>query len=374
MCEPGMGALKIAFVMRSNRLQMLNKYEQGLIASDFLYGFPMVQNAYPSAEIIELHSAVESWIDKAFERVERTLSHFFLFRIRLYRLLRMRKRLNKQQVLITNIDSIGMSIALLRVFGVLTCQQVHISQGLTNALEREGFSAIMLVRKCLSQFLTTLPEQFILLGKGAQESIISHGLRHPGKCRVIQFGVDDDFWKGAQAEGAENAYILSVGSDAGRDYQTLLQCHFELPLKIVTRQKVAPGTNTELLSDLDDKALRELYQKAFCVVIPLHDIPQPSGQSATLQAMHCGAPVVITRTKGFWNPEHFCDREHLLFVEPSNPKDLEESVHLLMKNNSFRQHITNHAELLVSEHYTSKNFGDSLVHCIRELESSLLSI
>jgi hypothetical protein len=46
--------------------------------------------------------------------------------------------------------------------------------------------------------------------------------------------------------------------------------------------------------------LLPLYQKAACVVVPLKESPQPSGQSVAMQAMMCGAPVVMTHTAGWW--------------------------------------------------------------------------
>ena len=46
--------------------------------------------------------------------------------------------------------------------------------------------------------------------------------------------------------------------------------------------------------------IRELYQDAFAIIIPLKDVFQPSGYSVTLQAMACGKPVVLTKTKGLW--------------------------------------------------------------------------
>ena len=49
--------------------------------------------------------------------------------------------------------------------------------------------------------------------------------------------------------------------------------------------------------------IRELYQDAFAI-IPLKDVFQPSGYSVTLQAMACGKPVVLTKTKGLWAPKY----------------------------------------------------------------------
>ena len=51
----------------------------------------------------------------------------------------------------------------------------------------------------------------------------------------------------------------------------------------------------------------------------MKDVPQPSGQSVTLQASACGRPVVLTRTRGLWDPEQLRDGENVLLVAARRP-------------------------------------------------------
>ena len=53
--------------------------------------------------------------------------------------------------------------------------------------------------------------------------------------------------------------------------------------------------------------------------MPVKDVPQPSGQSVTLQASSCARPVVLSRTRGLWDPDGLRDGENVLLVPPGRP-------------------------------------------------------
>jgi glycosyltransferase involved in cell wall biosynthesis len=77
---------------------------------------------------------------------------------------------------------------------------------------------------------------------------------------------------------------------------------------------------------VSDEGLRELYQTAACVVIPLKESLQPSGQSVAMQAMMCGAPVVITKTVGWWGSDVIRDGKEVALVSPDNAKELAKAI------------------------------------------------
>jgi glycosyltransferase involved in cell wall biosynthesis len=182
-----------------------------------------------------------------------------------------------------------------------------------------------------------------------------------GKVRCLQFGVDADFWcPGEETEAGSGPYLLSVGSDAGRDYQTLALAKLPLPVRVVTRLKLPDGRALLRWEASSDTDLRELYRGATAVMIPLHDISQPSGQSAALQAMACGKAVILTQTKGFWDPKGMHGGLHYLSVRPGNPSDWENAVRTLLETPALRVAIGHHARQRVLEAYQSHHYGDSL--------------
>ncbi|MCK9589890.1 MAG: glycosyltransferase, partial [Terrimicrobiaceae bacterium] len=145
----------------------------------------------------------------------------------------------------------------------------------------------------------------------------------------VWFGVDEEYWNPGPVVRTRNG-VLAVGNDGRRDYETLLKTATLLPevsFKIVTRISLGqdlPPNVKHLHGDwstdaVSDETLREFYRSAACVAVPLHESIQPSGQSVAMQAMMCGAPVVMTRTPGWWGAEVLRSGEHLLEVPPKNP-------------------------------------------------------
>ena len=143
------------------------------------------------------------------------------------------------------------------------------------------------------------------------------------------FGVDESYWCPG-ASGNMRSGVLSVGNDGRRDYETLLEAAAllpDLPFKIITRVSLGadlPSNVEHIHGDwkadaVSDEVLREHYRSAACVVVPLKESAQPSGQSVAMQAMMCGATVVMTRTAGWWCGDVLRSGEHLLEVPLKNP-------------------------------------------------------
>lgn len=162
-------------------------------------------------------------------------------------------------------------------------------------------------------------------------------IRRRFKPRVSQleagwFGVDETFWTMPAAPTSRGG-VLAVGNDGRRDYATLVAAARLLPaipFTVVTRLSAPDDLPTNVRwrrgdwkeNAVSDEGLRELYQTAACVIVPLKESIQPSGQSVAMQAMMCGAPVVITKTSGWWGSEVIRDGKEVRLVSPENPEEL----------------------------------------------------
>ena len=112
--------------------------------------------------------------------------------------------------------------------------------------------------------------------------------------------------------------------------------------------------------ELDDIALRELYRKASCVVVPLKPGVQPSGQSVSLQAMACGTPVVLTRTKGLWEDQFLMHGHNVILVPPESTEALAEAFRSLFTSNLLWKELSMNGRLYVEEHGSIEQFARRL--------------
>ena len=180
-----------------------------------------------------------------------------------------------------------------------------------------------------------------------QYAIDNYGLE-PDRTSLFRFGIDTDFWRPAEgAEDGADGVVFSAGSDLSRDYTTLLDADIDAPLRILTRLEL-PGPPREKVEKIEgsfhgiaitDTVLREMYQRARVVAVPLLDVLQPTGYSVTLQAMACGKPVVISDIRGLWDREAFVSGENCVLVPPGDPVALRGAVAELMDDADKRQRM-----------------------------------
>ena len=91
------------------------------------------------------------------------------------------------------------------------------------------------------------------------------------------------------------------------------------------------------------------------MILPLKNSTQPSGQSVALQSMSMGIPVLISKTKGFWDKDKFFDNESILFESTNNPDSLVKR--LITYLNPELNKISNNSSKLVREKYNMKEFN-----------------
>ncbi|MFZ4808763.1 MAG: glycosyltransferase family 4 protein [Hyphomicrobiaceae bacterium] len=222
------------------------------------------------------------------------------------------------------------------------------------------------------------PGHLIFLGEGDSAAYLQHVNPTPKSWRLVQFGVDHNFWApidGASEDGEQAAF--SIGN-AGRDYATLLaawRCRPER-LEIVTSlldPQADHGPNIIVRrgiwnsSSISDADVRTFYQKARFIITPLKESTQPCGQSATLQAMACGKAVVLSRTKGLWDTTHMRHLENCYLVEPGDVAGLAAAIDFLSTRPEECQRIGRAARTTVEQHFTAAGFGAEIGRLIDSL-------
>jgi glycosyltransferase involved in cell wall biosynthesis len=190
------------------------------------------------------------------------------------------------------------------------------------------------------------------------------------------FGVDDTFWIPPSTDGNRSG-VLAVGNDGRRDYATLVEAARILPaipFTVVTRLDPPDNLPTNVHwrrgdwkeNALSDEGLRDLYQASACVVVPLRESLQPSGQSVAMQAMMCGAPVAITKTSGWWGSNVIRDGKEVTLVSSENLEELAEAIQRIVSSGS----ELNGRNSLLAAKWTTQGFAERLGGVIQKARTS----
>lgn len=350
--------MRLAFIYRSGRLARLAEVAGGELPSEFFYGAVELAAAGHEVEHFEIANtspaprlaAALDLLRRAYLTPPKTFGHA------LVNAWKLSPRLADFDCVVATLGHYAFPLAACHALGRLRPPVVAIQCGLLHHPYPPP-------RRAVTRALLDRMES-VFFGEAELAPVIASLGADPARLSVNQFGVDLDFWTPA---GERENYVFAIGNDARRDFATLLTPAKEIDaqIRIVTRLKLPdplPPNVTVIRGSWQDRALpdaeiRELYRRAACVVTPLHDSLQPSGQSVTLQAMACGTPVVLTRTAGLWNPAALADGENIRLVPPAQPPALAEAVRSLFSDRDAARRLGDAGRRYVKEHGDIASFA-----------------
>jgi glycosyltransferase involved in cell wall biosynthesis len=237
--------------------------------------------------------------------------------------------------------------------------------GLSDTEGRVAPWARPFARALIGRSLSRLDHIFFFGSADRECAVETYGFARE-RSSVINFGVDTEFWRPTQETASED-FVVAIGQDMNRDYELLAGAPGRHRTIIVTRQsvRVPPGANHVTITpgdyfgsdSMSDDDIRRLYNRARAVIVPLKDVYQPSGYSVTLQAMSCGRPVVLTKTRGLWAPEHFVDKINCLLVQPGDAAGIGEAIRMLRTDPSLAERIGRAARDTVVRQFSLDRIG-----------------
>ena len=158
-----------------------------------------------------------------------------------------------------------------------------------------------------------------------------------------------------------------MGQDPQRDFNTLINVNVDYKVHIHTELNIKSYKKNFLITNgsffnrtLSDVQLREYYQNSIAVIVPLKDVVQPSGYSVTLQAMSCGKPVILTKTKGLWDKKLLVNKFNCLLIDPYNTESLTKAMNKIINDQVFRKKVGLRARKTVEKHFNIEFATNSL--------------
>ena len=244
--------------------------------------------------------------------------------------------------------------------------------------KRINYNLIKFLHNFMIKTLVLFVDNVFFLGHGELEKAKNF---HKSSKKLIYFpfSVDTDFWtKDSKLNSKDNKTILFVGNDGNRDAELLKQIATvmeDFDFIVVSKLQQFQNLNYKNVTVfngswgdkiIDDIKLREIYNEALLVVIPLKESSQPSGQSVALQAMSMGLPVLVSQTQGLWDKEHLKNGENIFLVQPNTVSEWVSKIQMVKNNKTLLDTVAKNGEKTVRTYFNLSNFQNQLYQYIDE--------
>lgn len=186
---------------------------------------------------------------------------------------------------------------------------------------------------------------------------------------VVNFGIDTQQADRLLATNSDGGAWLSVGRDLGRDWRTLVDAMAltGLPCRVIARQGLLPQALPPNITPLPAMPESEYWQRlASCrgLVLAVHELAYPSGQTVLLQAMALGKPCVITATPALAD---YLPPDAVVTTPPGDARALADAVLRLDADEPLRLRLGQAGRRFVRQQCNEKTMWAGIVHAIREV-------
>lgn len=225
-------------------------------------------------------------------------------------------------------------------------------------------------RERVQDFIVPRVDGIMVLGSN-QIDYIRRRWNPPGLLQNILHRVDERFFAAAPAR--PEGPIVSIGDDPGRDYACLAEAirGLDLPVRVKTRRgRAAFGDpldpNVSIIDGwLTPVQLRDLYQSASIVVVPVTETLNASGVSAALEAMATGRPTIISDSAAL--RDYTVPGETCLVVPCGDAAALRAAILRLRGDPDLAARLGANGRTLVEQRFGERPFARTFAAAIRRI-------
>lgn len=375
-----MNPSNILYIFGSGRKEKIrtNNYD----SSEFFYGYFYMQSKFKNIDSIEMlpndaeikrNQQILNFIDKVIRKLTNLpfFTHLMVSKNNF-------AKIKKSEIIISTNDRLAISALPMIIFSKLRSHKkklLVIVMGLFS--KKRDNKIVSLLQRIFLIIIIKQIDYLIFLGKGEYDLANKMFPKFRDKFNFIPFGINLNFWKPSKDYDEKSRdYILFVGNDGNRDIDKVIEIGNSLKninVKIITSHLISKekiNDNIEVIygnwhsTALTDEALKKYYENAILTFIPLKETFQPSGQSVALQSMSLGVPVVITKTKGFWDLEKFNHLENIIFITDNGLVEWMNILSSLIENKKLLNKISKNSIETVHKNYNQKDFFTELEELI----------
>lgn len=246
--------------------------------------------------------------------------------------------LRQQDVIFAETDSCGLPILLLKRIHVIEARVGFNSAGLINNLETQKHTLVFRWYKWLLQ-----AADFIVCWSPLEEQMFR---RLTGaRAHFVLLEADTTFYQPSE-EIPKQDFVLCVGRDVGRDFNTLFKALalLQIPAKVITSAHQVAGMdipeNVELHTEkVEYETLMDWYRQARLVVVNLQEIHRFTGQRALLEALAMGKATIVAKTRSLVSTYPLKDGFDVSFYQPGNAMELQAKIEVLYSNRELRTQL-----------------------------------
>jgi glycosyltransferase involved in cell wall biosynthesis len=293
----------------------------------------------------------------------------------------------RYDAILTDQESIGLALAMLFKLTGTRRGHVMISHYLTPAKKQVFFRL----------FKAQAAIDCTVCYSTAQEELALNGLGlRPDQVSLVLHPADSLFWSPAASSAeserdarelahagldlpAEAPLVVSAGLEF-RDYPTLMKAAGSLvngahvaiaasspwsKRKNTAEDEPLPP-NVHLLS-LKPPQLRALYRRAAVVAVPLYDVDFQAGSLVAYEAMACGRPVAITRTRAQGRSDIVQEGVTGFYVPPAGADEMASTLNRLLADPALSARMGRAARQTVEEELNLDTYLNKMAALVREV-------
>lgn len=256
--------------------------------------------------------------------------------------------LRRQDVILAETDSTGLPLLLLKRLGFIKTRVGFISAGLINELERQQQALLFRWYRWLLQ-----AADFVVCWSPLEERVFREVTQ--SRARFVLLEADTDFYRPTPETPLED-FILCVGRDIGRDFDTLFQALklIGVPAKVIASTHRVRGLEIPSIVEFHTEKVEyttmlDWYHRARLVIVNLVEIHRFTGQRALLEALALGKATIVAKTQALTSTYSLVDRQDVVFYEPGDARDLAEKIRDIYHDEGKLRELGTHARRFVEQ-------------------------